>query len=206
MHNIPRNPHSLLWLGCAVWLAACAGCAIAPSARSSIDEYYSLPKVIVPSTLCPQSPRDGYVEGVENFGFISSDVWRGAKPTAAGLRTLADMGVRTVIDLRKDNECADIPSGVCYVRLPVSAWRSDDVDTGAVLKAIEDNPKPVFIHCTQGRDRTGLAIAAYRLSQGMSQEDAMTEVSNFRANFWWYEPINRRVENLAKEMKKSPTP
>ena len=202
MRNAGSNRRLLLSICCAACIFACGGCYSVPvsSSRTQI-----VPRAIIPATISPQAPCDD-LKGVENFGVISADVWRGAKPTAEGLKTLADMGVRTVIDLRQDSECADIPPGVRYVRLPVSAWHSDQVCTSAVLKAIKDNPKPVFIHCTQGRDRTGLAIAAYRLSQGMSQEDAMTEVSNFRANFWWYQPIKRRVENLAKEMKKSPAP
>ena len=116
----------------------------------------------------PQHPLDDLIPGVENFGLISKDVWRGAEPTAEGMRTLADLGMKTVIDLRENDESAIIPPGVLYVRLPVSAWHCDQVNVKAVLDAIDRSPKPVFIHCHQGRDRTGLAIAAYRLSQNMS--------------------------------------
>ncbi len=199
MGRARQNLFVTLLISLAALISGCTQCS-GPLSAPSQSQQDSVPRVIVPATRSPQVPCDTYVKGVENFGFISADVWRGAKPTPAGLRTLADMGVKTVIDLRQDNECADIPPGVRYVRLPVSAWHSDQVCTSAVLKAIEARPKPVFIHCTQGRDRTGLAIAAYRLSQGMSAEDAMTEVSNFRANFWWYGSIQRKVQNLAGEM------
>jgi len=147
-------------------------------------------------------PRDDYVEGVQNFGFISADVWRGAMPTADGMKSLAGLGVRTVIDLREDDESTDVPLGVRYIRLPVSMWHADLVDTDAVLAAINASPKPVFIHCLEGRDRTGLAIAAYRLTQGMSADDAMEEMLNFRVNFWWREPLSRRIRELASAMKK----
>jgi protein tyrosine phosphatase (PTP) superfamily phosphohydrolase (DUF442 family) len=147
----------------------------------------------------PQQPLEEIVPGVENFGVISKDVWRGAQPTAEGMRKLADLGVKTVIDLRKEDESAEIPTGVRYVRLPTSAWQADRVDVRAVLSAIEKNPKPVFIHCQQGRDRTGLAVAAYRLSQKMSPADACRELRNFHVNPWWDGPISRRVYELSRD-------
>lgn len=194
MRNVSSNLRLIRQICWAACIFACGGCC--SSAPTSSSHTQIVPGVVIPATLSPQAPCDD-LKGVENFGVISADVWRGAKPTADGLKTLAAMGVRTVIDLRQDNEQADIPPGVTYVRLPVSAWHSDQVDTTAVLKAIDSSPKPVFIHCTQGRDRTGLAIAAYRLSQGMSADDAITELSNFRANFWWSKAIKCRVRQLA---------
>ena len=154
--------------------------------------------ILAAPRLQPQFPRDNFIPGVQNFGFISADVWRGAQPSRQGLKTLAAMGVKTVIDLRYENESADIPPGVRYVHLPASAWHADLLDTVAVLAAIKTSPKPVFVHCMEGRDRTGLAIAAYRLSQGMSRDDALTEMYNFRVNIWWRSPITTRVRQLAE--------
>jgi protein tyrosine phosphatase (PTP) superfamily phosphohydrolase (DUF442 family) len=146
----------------------------------------------------PQRPLDGYVPGVANFGFVTTDVWRGAEPTSGGFRTLAAMGVRTVIDLQEYDQSAKLPPGVRYVPLRVSGWHADEVDTDAVLRAIAESPKPVFIHCHQGRDRTGLAVAAYRLSQGMSTADAIRELRRFRVNFWWRSPIEKRIHLLER--------
>jgi protein tyrosine phosphatase (PTP) superfamily phosphohydrolase (DUF442 family) len=108
------------------------------------------------------------------------------------------MGVRTVIDLQEDDQSTKLPPGVRYVPVRVSGWHADQVDTDAVLRAIAENPKPVFIHCHQGKDRTGLAVAAYRLSQGMSAEDAIRELRRFRVNFWWRAPIEERIHALAR--------
>src|SRR4051794_20184132 len=82
-----------------------------------------VPDVKVPTSLAPQKPQpDGYVPGVSNFGFISADVWRGAQPTADGLRTLRAMGAKTVIDLQERDESGAIPAGMKYVRLATSPW------------------------------------------------------------------------------------
>lgn len=36
-------------------------------------------------------------------------------------------------------------------------------------------PAPVYVHCQHGQDRTGLLVAAYRMANGMSYEDAYQE-------------------------------
>jgi len=149
------------------------------------------------ATAAAPLPPGGRVPGVDNFGVVSADVWRGARPTPQGLRALAALGVRTVIDLQERDESADVPPGVRYVPLRVSQWHADRVDTAAVLKAIADNPKPVFVHCLEGRDRTGLAVAAYRLSQGATADDAVRELDQYHVNVWWRPFIVRRVNEMA---------
>ena len=43
------------------------------------------------------------VPGIENFQEVDSHVYRGAQPTEEGLKYLAKVGVKTVIDLRENN-------------------------------------------------------------------------------------------------------
>src|SRR5688572_11326061 len=119
---------------------------------------------LLPTTQPAQSqhPLDGYVPGLVNFGFVTPDLWRGALPSPEAFKALAHMGVRTVIDLQERDQSAYVPAGVLYKPMRISEWRAHRVDTAAVLRAIAECPKPVFIHCYRGRDRTGLAVAAYR--------------------------------------------
>jgi protein tyrosine phosphatase (PTP) superfamily phosphohydrolase (DUF442 family) len=153
----------------------------------------------------PQHPLDGTVPGVDNFGMASKDVWRGAQPTPDGMQWLARLGVKTVIDLREEgDESAIVPPGVRYVRIPVSPFNADRVDVREVLEQIDSCPKPVFIHCHQGRDRTGLAVAAYRLAEGMAPADACAELRNFHVNFWWDAPIERRIRELGRTLSSRP--
>lgn len=170
------------------------GCATAP--RTIITEKIVLhpPQSVKDG---PQHPLDNTVPGVDNFGLVSKDLWRGGQPTPDGMHWLATLGVKTVIDLREEgDEASIIPPGVRYVRVPVSPFNADQVNVQEVLRQIETSPKPVFIHCHQGRDRTGLAVAAYRLAQGMRPADACTELRAFHVNFWWDGPIERRIYDL----------
>ncbi|HEY8751709.1 MAG TPA: tyrosine-protein phosphatase [Tepidisphaeraceae bacterium] len=171
-----------------------AGCASTPAERHTETIVLHPPQSWKDG---PQHPLDTAVPGVPNFGLISRDVWRGGQPSAQGLEWLAKLGVKTVIDLREESdESTQIPSGIKYVRVPASQWHADNVNVREVLRAIDTSPKPVFIHCLQGRDRTGLAVAAYRLKQGMSAEQACTELENFHVNFWWDGPIVQRIHEL----------
>jgi protein tyrosine phosphatase (PTP) superfamily phosphohydrolase (DUF442 family) len=188
-------------LALIITLATAIGCAPHPAAPAAATAPSpTIPQVIVPPDSIPQHPLVSPIPGVENFGFISADVWRGARPTTQGVNTLAAMGVRTIINLELlENPATPTPPGVRIVRLPCSGWQCDRVDTVAVLAAIRDNPKPVFIHCREGRDRTGLAVAAYRLAQGMPAESAIEELRNFHVNPWWQPFIQRRIQQLAQQ-------
>src|SRR5213082_2396080 len=73
----------------------CGCCAHCPASASRGE----VPKIIVPPENRPQRPLDCYVPGIENFGFVSAEVWRGARPTARGYQSLCEMRVRTIIDL-----------------------------------------------------------------------------------------------------------
>jgi protein tyrosine phosphatase (PTP) superfamily phosphohydrolase (DUF442 family) len=137
------------------------------------------------------------VPGVPNFGQVSADVWRGGKPTPEGMKWLADRGVKTIIDLQMQDESADVPAGVRYVPIRVSKWQCDCVDVPAVLRAIEESPKPVFIHCRAGRDRTGLAVAAWQMHhQGATADEAIAAMEDFGINPFWNRAIKRKIRQL----------
>src|SRR4051812_29336968 len=144
---------------------------------------------------CAGSQRPS-APGVTNFAEVSPEVWRGGKPSPDGFRWLAARGVKTVVDLQMDDESRELPAGITYVPIRVSLWRCDRVDVDAVLGSIDKSPKPVFIHCLKGRDRTGLAVAAYRLKQGLTVEAAIAEMETFGTSVW-SGAIRDRIRELA---------
>jgi protein-tyrosine phosphatase len=57
------------------------------------------------------------------------------------------------------------------------------------LKVLED-PKnwPVFVHCAEGKDRTGYSVATYRIVvEDWSSDDAIHEMFEFHYNPIWFE-------------------
>jgi protein tyrosine phosphatase (PTP) superfamily phosphohydrolase (DUF442 family) len=119
-------------------------------------------------------------DGLPNFHKVSQDLYRGAQPTAAGIRQLKDMGIKTIINLRSFNsdkdEIGDVEIG--YEHIYMKAWYPEEKEIVKFLKIVTDKEKtPVFVHCRYGADRTGLMCAIYRVAVcGWSKESAADEM------------------------------
>ncbi len=136
--------------------------------------------------------------GVENFHEVNGHVFRGAQPTKQGWVSLSRLGVKTIIDLRRpeehsiDREKREVEAaGMHYVNFPMNGFDTPNYDQIAkVLGSIGDQDT-VFIHCRQGRDRTGTVVAAYRMSHDRwDMPKAMDEAST--CGMHWYEFGMRR--------------
>src|SRR5579859_3850375 len=55
--------------------------------------------LIIPFALAAAQPAD-----IQNFHQVSERIYRGAQPTPEGFRALAQMGIKTVVDLRREPE------------------------------------------------------------------------------------------------------
>ena len=123
--------------------------------------------------------------GLPNFGEVSPLLFRGGQPGADGLKQLKSMGISIIVDMRgskSDHEKAAAEElGLEYVSLPWHCPFPHDEPFAKFLKLIEDNPgKKIFVHCRLGDDRTGMAIAAYRMGiDGWSADEAMKEMELF---------------------------
>jgi protein tyrosine phosphatase (PTP) superfamily phosphohydrolase (DUF442 family) len=129
------------------------------------------------------------VPGVANFAKVDGALWRGAQPTAEGFRNLERLGARTVVSFRADHDDLELlrGTGLKYLRIPSLAFHPTAPHLAAFLKVVQDPANwPVFIHCAQGRDRTGYNAAAYRIVvQGWTAADALAEMEAFHFNRIW---------------------
>ncbi|MGP0074833.1 MAG: fused DSP-PTPase phosphatase/NAD kinase-like protein [Bryobacteraceae bacterium] len=124
------------------------------------------------------------VAGVSNFHQVDEHVYRGAQPHGEGFAGLAKLGIRTVIDLRGESseQTAVESAGMHYVRLPWSGFKPPaDSQIAIVLSLLNDNTAwPVFVHCKRGADRTGTAIACYRITHDhWTNQQALAEAKTF---------------------------
>jgi protein tyrosine phosphatase (PTP) superfamily phosphohydrolase (DUF442 family) len=121
-------------------------------------------------------------DGLPNLHKVSPDLYRGAQPTAAGIRQLKDMGIKTIINLRSfhsdKDEIGDV--GIGYEHIYFKPWHPEEEEIVRFLKIVTDKHKtPVFVHCQHGADRTGLMCAIYRVAVcGWSKESALDEMIN----------------------------
>jgi protein tyrosine phosphatase (PTP) superfamily phosphohydrolase (DUF442 family) len=124
-----------------------------------------------------------FLSGVPNFGQVTPSLFRGAQPTDDGFGALAKMGVGIVVDLRgdSDNERERVTKlGMQYVAIPSQCSHMTDEGIAKFLTILRDNPdKKVFVHCKYGVDRTGMMVAAYRISLGWTAEESRREMESF---------------------------
>lgn len=148
-------------------------------------------------------PQDD-LPGLKNFAVVSDALWRGAQPTAEGFAELKRRGVKTIVNLRAEHSDREklAGTGLQYVEIPCLAWNSDSKKVLSFLKVVAD-PKnqPVFVHCAEGADRTGMMVAAYRIvEQDWASDDAMKELPNFH-----FHPIFANVKVFLKEFDPAAT-
>lgn len=123
-----------------------------------------------------------------NFHKVSDTLYRGAQPLSGGVKKLAELGVKTIINLRgeddltrqekKDGEAA----GLHYFSVSMAGLSAPSDEQVARVMAIIDNPEnqPVFIHCKRGSDRTGTIAAVYRISHdGWNSDRAIAEAKTY---------------------------
>jgi tyrosine-protein phosphatase SIW14 len=151
---------------------------------------------IVAMALCapvvqPQERPDQ--KKLPNFHQVNNKLYRGAQPKLGELQELANLGIKTVVNLRgkgegvmKEEEEAR-SKGLRYFNVPFErAGRPRDADIERVLSIINTPEyQPVFVHCAQGADRTGTVIAAYRIAHdGWTSKDAKAEANRYGMHPW----------------------
>lgn len=128
--------------------------------------------------------------GLHNVGRVAPGIYRGAQPERDGYATLKQLGIRTVIDLRTtESEKAQVEAaGIQAIAVPIEMTRNglrEKVDRVVALMADPAN-QPVYVHCRHGQDRTGIVVAAYRMTvDGWGLKDAETEMQSFGFNDVW---------------------
>lgn len=119
-----------------------------------------------------------------NFGQVTPNLYRGGLVRKGGIDELKKVGINVVVDLHawdKREEAEVTRLGMQYVAIPFHCPFPSDKPFAQFLEVMKENPnKKVFVHCRLGEDRTGMAVAAYRMAvQGWTPEEAMNEMKAF---------------------------
>ncbi len=128
-------------------------------------------------------------ENLPNFQKVDDSVYRGAQPTNSGFQNLAQLGIKTVVDLRDIGEHSQADEqkvvtdlGMRYVSIPMQGMSTPKADQVAgVLALLNDTTSgPIFVHCKRGADRTGTVIAVYRISHDRwENKKALSEAKSY---------------------------
>jgi protein tyrosine/serine phosphatase len=139
--------------------------------------------------------------GVPNLHVVAPGIYRGAQPTAAGMRELEKLGVKTVINLRAWHDDEDELEGSSLIGEDICfhTRHPEDEDVVRFLSLITDPARqPVFFHCYHGSDRTGMMCAVYRVMEcGWSKDEAIKEMTTGGFGYHkMFEDIVEYVEDL----------
>jgi len=152
-------------------------------------------------------------QGIENFGRVSPFLFRGAQPSREGFASLKKLGIDTVIDLRDErDEIAKEQSaveglGMRFLSIP---WSGRHLPTEgqmvSFLQFIQGHPGlKIFVHCAQGRDRTGVMVAAYRMTlESWTPAKAVDEMHAFHYHQFMLPHLRAYVENFPKQLTADP--
>jgi protein tyrosine/serine phosphatase len=157
----------------------------------------SAPVAELPGTL----KLPGGVE-IARFSTLDKGIYRGGQPSKEGFLFLKRMGVKTIVNLRAEDDEGDLVRGLGlnYVHIPIRLifpWSR--ISESSIQKYFEviDSPDnyPIFVHCRRGADRTGALSAMYRINnQGWPADKAWTEARAIGLH-WWY----RGLKSQARE-------
>lgn len=150
-----------------------------------------------------------------NFHPVNEHLYRGAQPKRGGIRLLARLGVKTIVNLRPDDvrsqqeEEEARAAGLRYFNVSVEKvtmvdtlksltelrlfdlpfnmlGRPTDAQVERVLSIINaPENQPVFVHCKRGADRTGIIIAIYRIEHNGWTSERAKAEANRYGMGWW---------------------
>ena len=139
-------------------------------------------QVALGALMIPLVLAGGQPVGVPNFHQVDERIYRGAQPSPEGFQALAKMGIKTIVDLRREPEQFQAEArmvealGMRFLSVPMTLHAPSDQQISRVLEELNSGATPVFVHCQGGRDRTGTVIACYRMAHdGWDSKKALNE-------------------------------
>jgi len=158
----------------------------------------------------------GGTDSIRNFHQVNPWLYRGGAPESAGVEKLADMGVKTIVDLeggwfkketseiKEERQWAE-KAGIKFFAIPMHPFFSPKIkDVEKALSIITDpDNRPVFVHCERGSDRTGIVIAAYRIQiEKWTVPQAYKEMKKYGHRHWilfWWESRLYKIDSMKQK-------
>ena len=118
---------------------------------------------------------------IVRFRNVDNILYRGGKPTSKQISELKDLGISTIIDFttgygldestESEKSIAE-KNGLNYINLPFPSFENPSEEYVNkffdVMQNARKNNEKVYIHCREGKDRTGLFSAMYKLKYNLA--------------------------------------
>jgi protein tyrosine/serine phosphatase len=132
------------------------------------------------------SPKPVPGINIKNFGQMDDVLYRGGQPAESDYKALADFGIKTIIDLRNDEESfaksAAEAAGLRYFNISMDGVSApSDADVAKFLSIVNDPASgKIYMHCKAGIHRTGAMGAVYRIAKdGWDYDKTYAEMKNY---------------------------
>lgn len=124
------------------------------------------------------------LDGTSNVTTLDDSIYFAGQPSAADLRMFANLGVKTVLNLRTTPELEGLgfderaeveAAGMTYVHVPMGTELPVQTDLDRILETLDGaQDGPVLLHCASS-NRVGSVWAVYRGLRGGVEVDAAIE-------------------------------
>lgn len=138
------------------------------------------------------------------FNKVSNGIYRGGVPSTNDLNILHDVfNIETILSLDHDIASGIAPHvkslGMTHIIIPISGNSANLSYLQSHIVSTLDENKPIYVHCRHGSDRTGLAIALYRINHdGWSNERAFQEAKSYGFGDRLEGDVKNIYENIIK--------
>lgn len=123
---------------------------------------------------------------IKNFGQMDDRFYRGARPDEEDYKALAELGIKTIIDLTDNSREYEQPAveaaGLRYINIPMVDKSYPSMDQINQFLKVVDDPETgkFYVHCAGGRHRTGVVGAVYRFNHDKwNLDQALAEMDQF---------------------------
>ena len=126
---------------------------------------------------------------IKNFGQMDDRFYRGARPDEEDYKALAELGIKTIIDLTDNSREYEQPAveaaGLRYINIPmVDKSYPSMAQVNEFMKVVDDPETGKFyVHCAGGRHRTGVVGAVYRFNvDKWNLDQVLAEMEQYQFN------------------------
>ena len=166
--------------------------------------------LLIFQSFLPNSPAEPLsTREIPRFQMIASGLYRGGQPARPGFDYLRKSGIKTVINLRMENDEEAVVKalGMNYVHIPVTIKPWSKIPEAAIrryFEVVNDAANyPIFFHCRRGADRTGAMAGFYRIAvQGWEPEKVYSEARNIGMR-WWFRGLKGQLYGFTEARQPS---